>query len=172
MQIPRGTDSEAIEDRAKAVGRAPGPGDLEPPTLRLMEMVKEMPPTAYVRAVASLHQISRKMARFFTNYDMLLSPIGSQPSMPWGHFQKNPPDFTMETLRNQDYSSYALYEPFANMTGQPAACIPLFWSRDNLPIGSQFFARFGEDATLLRLFAQLEEASPWFDKLPEMTRAL
>ena len=53
-----------------------------------------------------------------------------------------------------------------------AACIPLFWSADNMPIGSQFFARFGEDATLLQLFAQLEEANPWFDKLPEMTRNL
>ncbi len=162
----------AIEDRARAVGRNPGPGDLEPSTLQLMEMVKEMPPTAYVRAIASLHQISRKMAHFFADYDMLLTPIGSQPSMPQGYFQKNPPNFTMEALRNKDYSSYALYEPFANMTGQPAACIPLYWSKDNMPIGSQFFARFGEDATLLQLFAQLEEANPWFDKLPEMTRKL
>lgn len=162
----------SIEDKAKAVGRVPGAGDLEEPTLRLMEMAKQLSSTDYVRAVSSLHQISRKMARFFTKYDMLLTPMGSAPSMPLRYFKQNPPDFTMEALRNKDYSSYALYEPFANMTGNPAASIPLFWSKDNMPIGSQFFGRFGEDATLLQLAAQLEEANPWFNKLPEMTKAL
>ena len=78
----------------------------------------------------------------------------------------------MEAFRNNDTSSYSLCEPFANMTGQPAASIPLFWSRDNMPIGSHFIARFGEDAMLLQLAAQLEEAKPCFTKLPGMTKAL
>jgi amidase len=112
------------------------------------------------------------MAKFFTKYDMLLTPMGREPSMPLRYFKNNPPNFMIEALRNKDYSSYALYEPFANMTGQPAASIPLFWSKNNMPIGSQFFARFGKDATLLQLAAQLEEANPWFNKLPEMTKAL
>jgi len=162
----------AIEDRSKVVGRSPVTGDLEPNTLQLLEMSKRFSPTAYVRAVSALQQISRKMARFFSDYDMLLTPMGSHPSMPLRHFKTNPLDFTMESLRAGDYSSYALYEPFANMTGQPAISIPLFWSKENMPIGSQFFARVGDDSTLLQLAAQLEDANPWFHKLPTLAQSL
>lgn len=162
----------SVEDRSRALGRQPGAGDLEPPTLQLLEMSRQLGSTDYVRAVSSLHQIARKMAIFFADYDMLLTPMGSHPSMPLRYFKENPPDFTMKALREKDYSSYALYEPFANMNGQPAASIPLFWSADNMPIGSQFFARVGEDDVLLQLAAQLEEAQPWFDHLPEMTKNL
>jgi len=49
----------------------------------------------------------------------------------------------------------------ANATGQPAMSVPLHWNEEGLPIGTQWMARFGDEATLLRLAAQLESASPW-----------
>lgn len=52
------------------------------------------------------------------------------------------------------------------MTGQPAASIPLHWSVGGLPIGAHFVARYGEEATLFRLAAQLERARPWANRLP------
>jgi Asp-tRNA(Asn)/Glu-tRNA(Gln) amidotransferase A subunit family amidase len=55
--------------------------------------------------------------------------------------------------------------PF-NATGQPAASVPLHWSADGLPIGVQLVGRFGADAPLLQLAAQLEQAKPWFDRVP------
>ena len=45
--------------------------------------------------------------------------------------------------------------------------VPLAWSRAGLPIGIQFVARMGAEATLFRLAGQLEQARPWFDKLPK-----
>ena len=54
------------------------------------------------------------------------------------------------------------------MSGQPAATVPLAWSKDGLPIGIQFVARFGDEATLLRLAAQLEAAQPWAGKRPKL----
>lgn len=161
-----------IEDRARLVGRQPGPGDLEEPTLQLLEMNRQFSSTDYVRAVSNIHKISRAVAPFFQEYDILLTPIGAKPSEKLGYFRDNPPIFDMELLKKGDFSSYSLYEPFANMTGQPAISLPLFWSEDGLPIGSHFFGRVGDDATLLQLSAQLEEAQPWFNKLPAMTLAL
>jgi amidase/6-aminohexanoate-cyclic-dimer hydrolase len=44
--------------------------------------------------------------------------------------------------------------------------VPLSWSRGGLPIGVQFFGRFGAEGTLFRLAAQLESARPWKERRP------
>ena len=57
-----------------------------------------------------------------------------------------------------------------NMTGQPSMTVPLHWSESGLPIGVMFSAPFGDEATLFRLAAQLEQAKPWFNKTPDLFR--
>jgi amidase len=46
--------------------------------------------------------------------------------------------------------------------------VPLYWTPDGLPIGVMFSARFGEDAMLFRLAAQLEKARPWAGLRPRL----
>jgi amidase len=58
------------------------------------------------------------------------------------------------------------FTPFANMTGQPAISLPLFWNQDGLPIGAQFFGRYGDETTLFQLATQLERARPWATRRP------
>jgi len=47
--------------------------------------------------------------------------------------------------------------PF-NVSGAPAIAMPAGFSRDGLPIGVQFVGRDCDEATLIRLAAQLERA--------------
>ena len=61
---------------------------------------------------------------------------------------------------------YMPYTALFNASGNPAMSVPLHWNAAGLPIGMQFVARFGDEATLFRLAGQLERARPWFDKAP------
>jgi amidase len=62
--------------------------------------------------------------------------------------------------------SLSPFTPLSSITGQPAMSLPLQWTADGLPIGAHFVGRFGDEATLFKLAAQLEQAQPWFDKTP------
>jgi amidase len=61
---------------------------------------------------------------------------------------------------------FTAFTPHANYTGQPSMSVPLYWNSAGLPVGTQFTARFGDEATLFRLAGQLERARPWFDRRP------
>jgi amidase len=58
------------------------------------------------------------------------------------------------------------FTQLANLAGQPAASLPLHWTIDGLPCGVMISAPIGDDATVLRLAAQIEASKPWFDRKP------
>jgi amidase len=66
---------------------------------------------------------------------------------------------------------YVPFTPLFNTTGQPAISLPLHWSANGLPIGVQIAARFADEATLIRLASQLEQAKPWSAKRPPIHTA-
>jgi amidase len=78
----------------------------------------------------------------------------------------NNPDFLDYRLGANGIMGYSPFCPLANMTGQPAISLPLGVTATGLPIGVQLVGRFGEDARVLALAAQLEAAQPWIRRLP------
>jgi len=47
--------------------------------------------------------------------------------------------------------------------------VPLYWNDAGLPMGMHFVGRFGDESTLFRLAGQLEQAAPWFDRVPPVS---
>ncbi|MFA9462450.1 amidase family protein [Thiohalorhabdus sp. Cl-TMA] len=145
-----------------ALGREIGSDDLEPFTLRLIEWYRTLGRDAMARAIGRLQDAGERMNRFAEAFDVLLCPTLSAPAQPLGWLS---PRLEREELvaRTEDWVGYT---PIHNAGGMPAMSVPLSMSGRGLPIGSHFAARPGDDALLLGLAYELEQAAPWAGRLP------
>jgi len=152
-----------LEDRAAQRGRELREGDVEPITWTLAQAVSARGAADYARAIRTLHAAGRETARFFEERDLLLTPTLAVPPLRIGDLSlshREPNVWLGNVLRTTAFTQ------LFNATGQPAMSVPLHWNADGLPIGVQFAGRFGDEATLFRLAAQLETARPWWDRRP------
>lgn len=150
--------------RWKTLGREPNPKDVESVTWAVYNRGLDIKGTAYVDAIAAVHAMGRKLGTFLTRWDMVLSTTLAGPPPKLGYFDQNGDPATFA----ERVTSYLSITPMHNATGTPAMSVPLHWTADGLPVGVHFAGRYGEEATLLRLAAQLEEAQPWFNRLPAL----
>lgn len=155
----------AVHSHARLLGREPNTDELEPSTWGAVRLAAEISGTDALLALASLNTYSRICGRFFERYDLLLTPVVSEPPPPLGRCVMSNPDFLDFRLGPQGMVHYVAFTPLANVTGQPAMSVPLARSKHGLPIGSHFLGRIGGEATLFKLAAQLEAAQPW-SRLP------
>jgi amidase len=146
-------------------GRAPKDDDLEPLTWAAYESGKQLSAVQYLAAMDAFASFTATTTAFFADYDVYLTPTLGMPAPEIGFM-----DASKESAERLNRKAYELVPvtPLFNLTGQPAMSVPLYWNRAGLPIGTHFAARPGEEATLLRLAAQLEQARPWADKLPPL----
>ncbi len=156
----------ALEARAAELGRPIDPErDVEPITWATAQGGSERKPADYVRAVRVIHATGRVVASFFERYDLLLTPTMAAPPQPLGALSLSHPDparYVANLLKTIAFTQ------LMNVAGNPAMSVPLHWNSDGLPIGLQFAARFGDEATLFRLAGQLEEARPWRQRRPPL----
>jgi amidase len=156
--------ARALGARWKALGREPNAKDIEAVTWAVYNRGLKVSGVAYVEAIAAVHAMGRKLARFLSSFDVILSTTVPAPPPKLGHFDMNG-DVETFTARVTEYLSIT---PLHNATGTPAMSVPLHWTADGLPVGVHFAGRYGEEATLLRLAVQLEAAQPWFDRVPTL----
>ncbi|MEA9391260.1 amidase [Acerihabitans sp. TG2] len=120
---------------------------------------------AYLLAVNQLHATARGLGRFFSDYDILLSPVTTQTAPPIGHMASD------NASLDQFYDDFWQHGPFTcafNAAGFPAMSVPLGMSAQGLPIGVHFGAGFAQDSRLFSLAGQLEHAAPWWGRLPAL----
>jgi amidase/6-aminohexanoate-cyclic-dimer hydrolase len=153
----------ALEARAAVLGRELAAGDVERLTWARAADGHTARAADYARSIGVVHRTGRAVARFFTRYDILLSPTMCRPPYQLGVLD----------LMTEDVESYTKavlgavgFTSLFNSAGCPAMSVPLSWSRAGLPIGVQFAAPFGDEAGLFRLGAQLETAQPWAARRP------
>jgi len=156
----------AVDGLALLTGRIATPDQFEPLTWALCEMGRRISASSYLIAVAVLQRVARDAGHFFVDYDVWLTPTLAEPPVPLGTFD-SPPENPLKVLDR--VAEFMPITPIANFTGQPAMSVPLFWNADGLPVGTHFMGRFGDEATLFRLAAQLEEARPWAGRRPPIS---
>jgi amidase len=115
--------------------------------------------------VIAIYALARKVVAFWSDYDLLLTPTLAMPPVPVGWLFEDD-DLNMQIARMAMFTPYTAE---VNITGQPAASLPTYWSDAGLPIGVQLIGRPADEATLLRVSAQVEEARPWADRRPPVS---
>ncbi|MGH9451242.1 MAG: amidase [Terriglobia bacterium] len=156
----------ALDGSARLTGKPLSEDQFEPLTWALYQIGRTVSGSDYLQALSVLQMISRGVADFMARYDVVLTPVLGRPPVPLGWFSSPPLD-GLEVQRRME--EFAAFTPLANVTGQPAISVPLFWNQEELPVGVQFAGRYGDEATLFRLAAQLEAARPWANRHPPVS---
>src|SRR5215831_17227372 len=146
-------------------GRAARPDEVETVTWATAKLGEKIGGADYVRATQAAHRLGRQMGGFHEGWDVLLTPgLASLPvKLGWL-------DMMMDDV-DEYWRRVFTFSPFTvwfNLTGQPAMMLPLGRSSEGVPVAVQIVGRFGDEATLFRLAAQLEAARPWFERRPAL----
>ena len=160
-----------VRSREAELGRAASPEELDGVTRGAVALGRTISGADYLEAVNTVHGVGRQTALLLADergFDMLLTATLAEPPAKIGRFKPDNENFLDYRLGPNGVLAYSPFTALANGTGQPAMSVPLFWNADGLPVGTHFMARPGEEALLLQLAAQLEQAEPWFDRLPAL----
>ncbi len=165
MKTIIGSNMRTLLDlRAAALGRPATADDVEPISWHWAELGASVTGADYARALIVIHAISRRMADFFSDYDLALSPTLPHPPLPLGRTSMAGDDLDAYF---EELTERVPFTPLYNASGNPAVSLPLHWTDTGLPVGVQLGAAFGAEDLLLRISAQLEQTRPWRDRRPD-----
>ena len=152
---------------AQRLGRPVDEREFEPWTLQQMAYCQTISETQSTNAVRHIKKMTDDVLNMHQQFDLLLMPVLATRPVKLGYLQSSKQiDFEEMIDRNKSYVSYTTV---FNIAGSPAMSVPLHWTHDEVPIGSQFAANVGQEAMLLGLAYELETAKPWKDKHPPIS---
>jgi amidase len=108
-------------------------------------------------SIARLRAATIASRRFFSSYDVVLSPTVSHLTPPIGHLD---PTLPYEVVMGR-LMEWVGFTPLQNVTGDPAVSLPFATSAHGTPIAVQLATGLGGEARLLELAYALEEARPF-----------
>lgn len=146
-------------------GRPAREGEVERITWLTAKVGEKISAPDYVRATQTAHRLGRQMAAFHSEWDVLLTPGLASPAVKLGWIDMMLDDFDEYWRRVFEFSPFTVW---FNLTGQPGLMLPIAQSSGGLPLAVQLVGRYGDEATLLRLGAQLEAARPWIGRKPAL----
>jgi amidase len=169
IELPVGEDLPDVLLTLWSAGLAAQPFDhstYEPINAWLARVGHGRSAARYAAAQFQLQLQCRHIVRATDHLDALLLPVLTAPSRPNGHYA----GWDGEAVF-RDQTALVGLTPLANLTGQPAISLPLYHDDTTGPVGVQFVGRPWDEAGLLRLAAQLEQAAPWAARRPTLAVA-
>ncbi len=137
---------------------------LFPPLRGFLELEEKLTYKDLQRAHWRREQLVRELAPLFEQYDALLTP--QMPVVAPRNGTMGPDEINGQPIGPLGWVGFSF--PF-NLTGQPAASVPVGFGRANLPVALQLVGRRFGEATILRLASAYEAAYPWSDRRPPVT---
>ncbi len=157
----------ALADWSRRLDKELTPDRFEPFVWAFSERGRAVSGPDYLMALQDVQRQVRALSTFYEDHDMWLTTTLGQPPVPLGTLVYRDDPFELR----RRMATFSPYTYLANASGQPAISLPLHWTDDGLPVGLHFTGRFGDEAALLRLAGQLEQAKPWADRKPEICAA-
>jgi amidase len=155
-----------IKDWARRTDKRISESDFEPFTWFLYERGQKLSSGDYLLIVQDMQRHTRDIARFFEQYDVMITPALMTPPPPLGYLNADKETIAQAAQRMRSYTFFCF---IANGAGLPSASLPLHWNEDGLPIGILATGRAGGEELLFSLAAQIERAWPWRAKLPPIS---
>ena len=144
----------------RETGHTLGEADVEPLTWFVYTAGRGLSAAGYLRSVEWMHAYSRRVAAWWRDHDVLVTPVLPEPPQVLGGYGGDPARAAVHAVKTVTFTA-----PF-NVTGQPAISLPLHWNQEGLPIGVQLVAAYGREDLLIRLASQLSQARPWMERRP------
>ncbi len=161
--VSAGNFAAGMRRRIEQIGREPQEDELEPLTWAAFKNGSRVTAEQAMHGWQTLRLINRQVLEHFEEFDVFLSPVLGTPPPEIGVI--DPVRLEPREVNKRQGKAFPYTPPF-NFTGQPSLSLPLCWSETGLPFGMMFTGRYGDEATLFRLAAQLEKEKPWIQKRP------
>ncbi|HEX3546163.1 MAG TPA: amidase [Mycobacterium sp.] len=109
-------------------------------------------------------EVAERVQSIFDDFDVVITPGTATGPSRIGAYQRRGAITTL-TLVAQRVPFQAMF----NVTGQPAAVVPWDLDGNGVPTSIQLVGRPFDEATLLSLAAQIEQARPWAQRRPPVS---
>jgi amidase len=157
-ELAQWIDADLQHDRDRSLE-----DEIEPLTRAILDIGRRRTASDFQRGLAGAQIAAARAADFHKTFDVWVTPTLAAPPVPLGWLEQPEHDPLQAYRRDAEFCAFT---PVANMTGQPAMSVPLYWNDQALPVGVQLTAAFGNENVLFGLAGQLERATGWVNRHP------